>query len=44
MAKVKPKNKVRFALWGAEESGLVGSSHYVANLLDARRSRRSRST
>ena len=32
MAKVKPVNKVRFALWGAEESGLVGSNYYVANL------------
>ncbi len=25
-------NKVRFALWGAEESGLVGSTYYVNNL------------
>ena len=32
MAKVKPRNKVRFALWGAEESGLVGSTYYVNNL------------
>ena len=32
MAKVKPFNKVRFALWGAEESGLLGSEYYVANL------------
>ena len=32
MAKVKPRNKVRFAWWGAEESGLVGSTHYVDNL------------
>ncbi len=32
MSKVKPRNKVRFALWGAEESGLVGSTHYVNNL------------
>ena len=32
MAKVKPRNKVRFALWGAEESGLVGATHYVENL------------
>jgi aminopeptidase Y len=29
MAKVKPRNKVRFAWWGAEESGLVGSTYYV---------------
>ena len=33
MAKVEPTNKVRFALWGAEESGLVGSHHYVDDLL-----------
>lgn len=32
MAKVKPKNKVRFAWWGAEESGLVGSIYYVNSL------------
>ncbi len=32
MAKVKPRNKVRFALWGAEESGLVGSTYYVNTL------------
>jgi Zn-dependent M28 family amino/carboxypeptidase len=32
MAKVKPWNKVRFALWGAEESNLVGSTFYVNNL------------
>ncbi|WP_244927974.1 M28 family peptidase [Nocardioides sp. W7] len=32
MAKVKPANKVRFAWWGAEESGLLGSEHYVAEL------------
>jgi Zn-dependent M28 family amino/carboxypeptidase len=32
MRKVKPTNTVRFAFWGAEESGLVGSNHYVANL------------
>jgi aminopeptidase Y len=32
MAKVKPRNKVRFAWWGAEESGLIGSTHYVGNL------------
>jgi Zn-dependent M28 family amino/carboxypeptidase len=29
---VTPRNKVRFAFWGAEESGLVGSEHYVASL------------
>jgi aminopeptidase Y len=32
MAKVKPRNKVRFAWWGAEESGLVGSTYYVNSL------------
>jgi len=32
MAKVKPRNKLRFALWGAEESGLLGSIHYVNSL------------
>lgn len=35
MSKVKPRNKVRFALWGAEESGLVGSTYYVNNLSEA---------
>jgi Zn-dependent M28 family amino/carboxypeptidase len=33
--KVKPAQKVRFAFWGAEESGLLGSEHYVDNLSDA---------
>ena len=37
MAKVKPRNKVRFAWWGAEESGLVGSTYYVNNLTQAER-------
>ena len=32
MAKVKPVNTVRFAWWGAEESGLVGSTAYVSGL------------
>ena len=32
MAKVKTANKVRFAWWGAEESGLLGSTFYVNNL------------
>jgi Zn-dependent M28 family amino/carboxypeptidase len=32
MAKVKPTNTVRFAWWGAEESGLLGSEHYVGEL------------
>ena len=30
--KVKPVNQVRFAWWGAEESGLVGSQFYVDSL------------
>jgi Zn-dependent M28 family amino/carboxypeptidase len=32
MAKVTPQNTVRFAWWGAEESGLVGSTFYVNSL------------
>jgi Zn-dependent M28 family amino/carboxypeptidase len=35
MKNVRPRNKVRFAWWGAEESGLVGSDYYVDNLSDA---------
>ena len=35
MAKVQPRNKVRFAWWGAEEANLVGSNYYVANLSEA---------
>ena len=27
-----PRNRVRFAFWGAEESGLIGSTHYVSQL------------
>lgn len=34
MGKVQPTNKLRFALWGAEELGLVGATHYVATLSD----------
>ena len=29
MAKVKPENTLRFAWWGAEEDGLIGSTAYV---------------
>lgn len=29
----KPRNRVRFAFWGAEEAGLVGSSAYVKQLV-----------
>jgi Zn-dependent M28 family amino/carboxypeptidase len=32
MAKVKPRNTVRFAWWSAEESSLVGSTRYVDSL------------
>lgn len=35
MKKVKPTNTVRFAWWGAEEAGLLGSEHYVAQLTEA---------
>jgi aminopeptidase Y len=37
MGKVNPRNKVRFALWGAEEASLVGSTYYVNNLTQAER-------
>ena len=39
MGKVKPRNKVRFALWAAEESGLVGSTRYVESLVPAEKDR-----
>lgn len=39
MAKVKPRNKVRFAFWAAEESGLLGSTHYVNSLSEAEQDR-----
>jgi Zn-dependent M28 family amino/carboxypeptidase len=39
MAKVKPENTVRFAWWGAEESGLIGSTAYVEGLSQAERDR-----
>ncbi|HEX5366425.1 MAG TPA: M28 family peptidase [Acidimicrobiales bacterium] len=39
MRKVRPVNQVRFAWWGAEESGLVGSTHYVEALPAAERER-----
>ena len=31
---IKPENRVRFAWWGAEESGLVGATRYVAAISD----------
>jgi Zn-dependent M28 family amino/carboxypeptidase len=37
IANVPVGNKVRFALWGAEESNLVGSTYYVANLPQSER-------
>ena len=33
--KKKPRNRIRFALWGAEEAGLVGSTAYVADLIES---------
>ena len=36
LAKVnKLNNKVRFAWWGAEELGLLGSEHYVSDLVES---------
>jgi hypothetical protein len=35
MRKVNPRNKLRFAWWGAEEAGLIGSTDYVNNLTQA---------
>lgn len=29
---IKPVNKLRFAFWGAEEAGLLGSQYYVSQL------------
>ena len=34
MATVQTRNKVRFALWGAEEASLVGSTFYINSLSD----------
>jgi Zn-dependent M28 family amino/carboxypeptidase len=39
LAKVKTQNTVRFAWWGAEESGLVGSTNYVNGLSQAEKDR-----
>ncbi|MBN1527929.1 MAG: M28 family peptidase [Thermoleophilaceae bacterium] len=33
--KKQPRNRIRFALWGAEEAGLVGSTAYVADLIES---------
>ena len=35
MANLKPENTLRFAWWGAEEGGLVGSTAYVEGLSQA---------
>jgi Zn-dependent M28 family amino/carboxypeptidase len=32
ISKLKPENTIRFAWWGAEEAGLIGSEEYVAGL------------
>ena len=39
MAKLKPQNTVRFAWWGDEEGGLVGSTAYVNGLSSAERAK-----
>jgi len=39
MAKLKPENTVRFAWWGDEEGGLVGSTAYVNGLSPAQRAK-----
>jgi Zn-dependent M28 family amino/carboxypeptidase len=36
---IKPRQKLRFAFWGAEELGLIGSEYYVDQLSDAELSR-----
>ncbi|MEO3815302.1 M28 family metallopeptidase [Plantactinospora sp. B24E8] len=36
---IPTKNRIRFALWGAEEANLVGSTYYVANLSQAEQDR-----
>jgi Zn-dependent M28 family amino/carboxypeptidase len=37
--KIRPRNGLRFAFWGAEEIGLVGSTSYARSLSRAQRSR-----
>ena len=39
LAKLKPENTLRFAWWGGEEAGLVGSTAYVDGLSQAERDR-----
>ncbi|MFI6324214.1 M28 family metallopeptidase [Nonomuraea sp. NPDC050556] len=38
-ARLHPSRPVRFAWWGAEEEGLLGSTHYVASLSEEERAR-----
>ncbi len=33
IGKLKPQNTIRFGWWGAEESGLIGSTYYVNDLV-----------
>jgi Zn-dependent M28 family amino/carboxypeptidase len=37
-ANVKPRRQLKFAFWGAEEAGLLGSEHYVEQLSWTRKS------
>lgn len=37
MARCEPRHQIRAAFWGAEELGLIGSTHYVGSLGDAER-------
>ena len=39
IAKIRPENTLRFAWWGAEESGLLGSTAYVNGLSQAEKDR-----
>lgn len=39
MKRAHPRNQVRFAWWGAEEAGLVGSTFYVNNLTPEEKAR-----
>jgi Zn-dependent M28 family amino/carboxypeptidase len=39
LGKLKPENTLRFAWWGAEEEGLIGSTAYVEDLSQAERDR-----
>jgi Zn-dependent M28 family amino/carboxypeptidase len=39
LARTKPRNRLRFVWWGAEELGLIGSRHYVERLSPAERRR-----